>query len=89
MCYVGKATKIFIIIVSVLVMFSMVLVFRFLHHGHRSAGNCANGCHPVLPVPATTPPPTMTSPPATPSSAAPPHSPPSVDPWQTPGPVHS
>lgn len=40
MCYVGKATKIFIFIVTVLVVLGLVLGFGLLHHGLQKTHKC-------------------------------------------------
>ncbi|KAB5548367.1 hypothetical protein DKX38_011773 [Salix brachista] len=66
MCYVGKATKIFIFIATVLVILGLALFFSLLSH-HQKSQNCADdSCrHPQLsfPTPPTVPPgPTPPSP---------------------------
>ncbi|XP_044466570.1 protein TRACHEARY ELEMENT DIFFERENTIATION-RELATED 7A [Mangifera indica] len=46
MCYVGKATKIFIFIVTVLVVLGLVFGFGLLRHGIRKSHNCSgDSCH--------------------------------------------
>lgn len=45
MCYVGKATKIFIFIVTVLVVLGLVLGFGFMRHGLQKSHKCSgNSC---------------------------------------------
>ncbi|KAJ6289340.1 hypothetical protein OIU76_025202 [Salix suchowensis] len=65
MCYVGKATKIFIFIATVLVILGLALFFSLLSHHHKSQ-NCADdSCrHPQLSFPT---PPTVTPGPTPPS----------------------
>uniref|UniRef100_A0A6M2EFQ8 Uncharacterized protein n=1 Tax=Populus davidiana TaxID=266767 RepID=A0A6M2EFQ8_9ROSI len=88
MCYVGKATKIFIFIVTVLVILGFVLVFGLLRHHLHKSQNCADdSCQsPHLPFPTppltvptglTPPSPMGFSPPSPPDSGStPPPSPP-------------
>jgi hypothetical protein len=46
MCYVGKATKIFIFIVTVLVVLGLVLGFQLLRHGIQKTHKCSgDSCH--------------------------------------------
>ncbi|KAL7219007.1 hypothetical protein ACSBR2_012138 [Camellia fascicularis] len=49
MCYVGKATKIFIFIVTVLVVTGLLLGFGLLRHGignsHKCSGDPSSSCH--------------------------------------------
>lgn len=83
MCSVGKATKIFIFILCSgddCPGFGLEILTPW---GHHSAPKTADGCHPVLPLPTTSLPPT------TPLMAAPSYSPRSITTWQTSGPVHS
>lgn len=65
MCYVGKATKIFIFIVTVLVVLGLVLGFGFMRHGlqksHKCSGNSCFSPPAVFPNPNS----------ATPGGAAP------------------
>ncbi|OVA13149.1 hypothetical protein BVC80_8917g11 [Macleaya cordata] len=71
MCYVGKATKIFIFVLTVLVVSSLILTFSLLrrHHEHHKVNNCTgDSCNhsPALPnpIPAfTATPPSYNSPP--------------------------
>ncbi|KAL4348098.1 hypothetical protein GQ457_17G005030 [Hibiscus cannabinus] len=56
MCYVGKATKIFIFIVTVLVVSGLVLGFGLLRHGHSHKCD-GDSCRPppnVFPNPIST-----------------------------------
>lgn len=88
MCYVGKATKIFIFIVTALVILGLVLVFGLLRHHLHKSQNCADdSCQsPNLPFPTppltvptglTPPSPMGFSPPSPPDSGStPPPSPP-------------
>ncbi|KAJ6908477.1 hypothetical protein NC651_018782 [Populus alba x Populus x berolinensis] len=88
MCYVGKATKIFIFIVTVLVILGFVLVFGLLRHHLHKSQNCADdSCQsPHLPFPTppltvptglTPPSPMGFSPPSPPDyGSTPPPSPP-------------
>ncbi|KAG1368238.1 hypothetical protein COCNU_14G007060 [Cocos nucifera] len=55
-CYVGKATKIFFVVVAVLAVVGLILGFGFLRHGPRSrargGGGCdGDSCQPSFPVP--------------------------------------
>ncbi|KAK6784998.1 hypothetical protein RDI58_018453 [Solanum bulbocastanum] len=43
MCYVGKATKIFIFIVTVLVVTGLILGFRLLRHNNQKGENKCSG----------------------------------------------
>ncbi|KAL6527431.1 hypothetical protein OROGR_016521 [Orobanche gracilis] len=53
MCYVGKATKIFVLIVAILVITGLVLGFTLLrHHGiHKKSNNCdSDSCEETAPI---------------------------------------
>ncbi|KAI4334075.1 hypothetical protein L6164_018812 [Bauhinia variegata] len=52
MCYVGKATKIFIFIVTVLVVLGLVLGFGLIRRTHHRKNDCSDG-HCSIPPPAT------------------------------------
>ncbi|XP_039002741.1 sulfated surface glycoprotein 185-like [Hibiscus syriacus] len=98
MCYVGKATKIFIFIVTVLVVSGLVLGFGLFRHGHRKSlsHKCdGDSCGPPPNVFPNAPPFSSSSSYSPPSPAAgsnqpspdPPPSPPAVeDPTPTPPP---
>ncbi|CAK7355382.1 unnamed protein product [Dovyalis caffra] len=66
MCYVGKATKIFIFIVTVLVIFGIVLGFGLIRHHLRKSHKCSDDdCQPpqlTFPTPTTTVPTGQTPP---------------------------
>uniref|UniRef100_A0A5K0Y528 Uncharacterized protein n=1 Tax=Nymphaea colorata TaxID=210225 RepID=A0A5K0Y528_9MAGN len=44
MCYVGKATKIFIVVVSILAFTGLVLAFHFVRHGTNNKAHQPLGC---------------------------------------------
>ncbi|KAK3028447.1 hypothetical protein RJ639_039039 [Escallonia herrerae] len=95
MCYVGKATKIFIFIVTVLVVTGLVLGFGLLRHGiHKAHRDCFDGsCHqtPLMyPNPASNPPTTPNLNPITSNPTPPPPDPnltPNPNPSSTPTPI--
>uniref|UniRef100_A0A6M2EJM2 Uncharacterized protein n=1 Tax=Populus davidiana TaxID=266767 RepID=A0A6M2EJM2_9ROSI len=68
MCYVGKATKIFIFIVTVLVILGLVLGFELLRHRLHKSHKCSDeddDCHPpqlTFPNPTTSGPSGLTPP---------------------------
>ncbi|KAJ6683513.1 hypothetical protein OIU85_007224 [Salix viminalis] len=86
MCYIGKATKIFIFIVTVLVILGFVLGFGLLRHRLHKSHKCSDGdddCHsPQLSFPdPTTSGPSGPTPPSTAGfsqSSPPPPTPPVI-----------
>ncbi|KAJ0051746.1 hypothetical protein Pint_02086 [Pistacia integerrima] len=95
MCYVGKATKIFIFIVTVLVVLGLVLGFGLLRHSIQKSHKCSgDSCHspPILfpnPNPSSNlPSPAGSSQPSPPSPdlGSSPPSPPNPNPSPTPPP---
>ncbi|KHN36565.1 hypothetical protein glysoja_001296 [Glycine soja] len=54
MCYVGKATKIFIFIVTVLVVLGLVLGLGLLRRHHHNTSNKCSDESCIIPSPATT-----------------------------------
>ncbi|OVA11663.1 hypothetical protein BVC80_8997g42 [Macleaya cordata] len=82
MCYVGKATKIFIFIVAVLVVVGFVLGFSIMGLRNLKAHKCSDDyCRKPIssdPVPTTTT-----------STTAPAYSPPSPPAAESQGPVHA
>ncbi|KAK8508606.1 hypothetical protein V6N13_130606 [Hibiscus sabdariffa] len=67
-CYVGKATKIFIFIVTVLVALGLLLGLRLLRHAHPKSHNCSpDSCPSSSFVGNTPPPPSPSSPPPSPA----------------------
>ncbi|KAJ7948196.1 proline-rich receptor-like protein kinase PERK10 [Quillaja saponaria] len=98
MCYVGKATKIFIFIVTVLVVLGLVLGFgllrRSLQKNHKCSGDDCHSPPAVFPDPILSPPnqnpssePISAQPSApTTNPIAPPPPPPSTNPTQPPPP---
>ncbi|GAV79954.1 hypothetical protein CFOL_v3_23416, partial [Cephalotus follicularis] len=95
MCYVGKATKIFIFIVTVLVVLGLVLGFRFMREViHKSHICSSNSClsPPIVfsPNPTITPPGSNQPAPGSASTQpSPPNSPPSSPPFSNPSPPPS
>ncbi|XP_021774091.1 proline-rich receptor-like protein kinase PERK2 [Chenopodium quinoa] len=95
MCYVGKATKIFIFIVIVLAFIGLILGFTLIKHGVRKSHKCSesssdSSCSPTIqqfpnPIPAplisTTP-----NPNPNPDSNPSPYPPPNVNPTLSPPP---
>ncbi|KAG1365368.1 hypothetical protein COCNU_12G003680 [Cocos nucifera] len=55
MCYVGKATKIFFVVVGVMAVSGLILGFGLLRHSwaHNKVRPCQsnNACHPIFPDP--------------------------------------
>ncbi|XP_038991290.1 uncharacterized protein Os04g0629400-like [Hibiscus syriacus] len=86
-CYVGKATKIFIFIVTVLVALGLVLGFGLIRHGHKNSHKCSGDSCSSLVFP-TPPPPSSSSSPLIGSSNPPPsptsNPPPAADPTTSP-----
>ncbi|XP_042972821.1 sulfated surface glycoprotein 185-like [Carya illinoinensis] len=93
MCYVGKATKIFIFIVTVLVVIGLLLGFGLLRHALQKTHKCSgDSCHsysssPVavpfpnpLSVPPTPPNPNPSPDPGTSNQPSPPNPNPSLSP---------
>ncbi|XVF66954.1 hypothetical protein PTKIN_Ptkin10aG0081300 [Pterospermum kingtungense] len=95
MCYVGKATKIFIFIVTVLVVSGLILGFGLFRHGLHKSHKCSGDSCSVFPNPMTPPPSSssyLPSPaigsnqPTTPTSNPSPNPPPSSTPTPNPPP---
>ncbi|PQP91541.1 circumsporozoite protein-like [Prunus yedoensis var. nudiflora] len=77
MCYVGKATKIFIFVVTVLVVLGLVLGFGVLRHGLQKTHKCSSdsdSCHSLSSPPLIFP---------NPNSSSNQPNPPSTDPTLT------
>ncbi|KAK9133587.1 hypothetical protein Scep_013115 [Stephania cephalantha] len=93
MCYVGKATKIFIFIVTVLVVVGLVVGFGLIRH-HNKAHKCSGAgagdpsCYQPPPPPGMETPPLIPSPPEM-SAPGPGSNGPQVPALTTPGPAHA
>ncbi|GFY99133.1 hypothetical protein Acr_13g0005340 [Actinidia rufa] len=91
MCYVGKATKIFIFIITALVVTGLVLGFGILRNGLHKAHKCSgDSCHQAQAVFPNPTPNNNTTPPAPNSSSIlnpPPPPPPPVEITVAPPPV--
>ncbi|PIA58471.1 hypothetical protein AQUCO_00500423v1 [Aquilegia coerulea] len=77
MCYVGKATKIFIFIVTVVVVIGLILGFGLFRHASEKNQKCSGYSCETPSTSTSTPPSQFTTPdpiPATTSTAAPPTS---------------
>ncbi|XP_057473971.1 uncharacterized protein Os04g0629400-like [Actinidia eriantha] len=72
MCYVGKATKIFIFIITALVVTGLVLGFGLLRKGkaHKCPGDSCHQPPVVFPNPSPSTIPTTTTTPSSPSSSS-------------------
>ncbi|KDP42503.1 hypothetical protein JCGZ_00300 [Jatropha curcas] len=69
MCYVGKATKIFIFIVTVLVVLGLTLGFGLLRHGLKKAHHCSgDSCHSSPPFTFPNPNPSLNPSPSSPNA---------------------
>ncbi|KAH7861805.1 hypothetical protein Vadar_031052 [Vaccinium darrowii] len=89
MCYVGKATKIFIFIVAALVVTGLVLGFGLfqsaIHKSHKCSGDSCNQSPVVLPNPTTPSAPTSATLTPNPNPSSNPYPPPPTPPNPDPG----